>query len=158
MSGSTCDNCHRLRGPGFPSPGVGESASRKHHERRSASDVRPVIVVCRHATFAKIGATPVNGQTVSATEVSVGWLYVDNQGALWFQQDPLGAWTSSINVNFNQYFGISITPPPGKTPTYIGVPQNGSPVANPNSTPISNNLIITKCFQKGSGLVPGALG
>jgi hypothetical protein len=91
----------------------------------------------------------INNQTVVSTWVSVGWLYLDNNGGLWFQKDPAAQWTFTMNVNINQYFGLSFTPPAAQNPQYI---KN-----RPTTTPIANNLQTTKCFRRGRALVPGAL-
>jgi hypothetical protein len=94
--------------------------------------------------------TTVNSQTVVSNWVAVGWIYLDNNGGLWFQADPLAQWQISFTANLNAYFGISVTPPAAQNPMYIKNP--------PTSTPIANNLQTVKCFQKGRALVPGTLG
>ncbi len=80
---------------------------------------------------------------------SVGWIYLDDSGGLWFAKDPLAQWTTAYNFNFNKYFGISLTEPPGKDPVAIVKP----------TTPASQSNIQTiKCWKQGQALVPGALG
>ncbi len=63
--------------------------------------------------------------------------------------DPATQWTATMNVNINQYFGLSFTPPSAQNPQYT---KN-----RPTSSPIANYLQTTKCFRKGRGLVPGTL-
>ena len=91
--------------------------------------------------------TIANNQTVVANWTSVGWIYLDNNGGLWFQKDPLAQWSIAANLNINAYFGISIMPPAGQNPVYIA--------NRPTSAPIGSNLQVTKCWRNGRGLVPG---
>ncbi len=91
--------------------------------------------------------TIVNNVTVVAGWASVGWLYLDDNGGLWFQKDPAAQWTTAYNANINAYFGLSLTPPIAQNPVYVAKP--------PTSAPINNNLQTTKCFTKGRALTPG---
>ncbi len=91
--------------------------------------------------------TIVNNQTVVASWTPVGWIYLDNNGGLWFQKDPTAQWTMAFNANVNAYFGLSLTPPVGQNPVYLPNP--------PKTAPIANNLQTVKCFTKGRALVPG---
>lgn len=91
----------------------------------------------------------VNNQTVVGQWVSVGWIYLDDQGGLWFQKDPQAQWSLGLNFNLNQYFGLTLVPPPGQNPYYIA--------SHPTTAPGGKDLQVTKCFSKGRGLVPGAL-
>jgi hypothetical protein len=94
--------------------------------------------------------TIANNQTVINNYVSVGWMYLDNAGGVWFQKDPTSSWTASINLNLNAFFGIGITPPNAKNPEYIPNP--------PKVSAATDQLQTTKCFTKGRALVPGTLG
>jgi hypothetical protein len=116
--------------------------------KNGVTTVRTIIDINR----VNAGSTPttVNNQTVVSNWLAVGWIYLDNNGGLWFQADPLAQWTLTFNANINAYFGISVTPPSAQNPVYIKNP--------PTSAPISNNLQTVKCFQKGRALVPGTLG
>ena len=92
--------------------------------------------------------TVVNGQTVAATWTPVGWLYLDNNGGLWFQKDPASVWSVQYNLNINQYLGVGFTPPVAQLPVYV---------KPPTSTPLANNLEVTKCWVNGRALVPGTV-
>jgi hypothetical protein len=107
--------------------------------------VRSVIDV--NQVDAAVNPQIVNNQTVVGSWASVGWIYLDNGGGLWFQKDPAAQWTSTVNVNITQYFGLSVTPPIGQSPVYI---KN-----RPTVTPIANNLQTTMCWSNGRALVPG---
>jgi hypothetical protein len=110
--------------------------------------VRSVIDI--NQVNALASQTIVNNSTVANNWVAVGWIYLDNNGGLWFQKDPLSQWTVAFNANINAYFGISVTPPSAQNPVYIPNP--------PTVAPIANNLQTVKCFSKGRALVPGTLG
>ena len=92
----------------------------------------------------------VNNQTTVGQWVSVGWIYLDNNGGLWFQKDPAAQWTMAVNAKINANFGLSFLPPGGAKLAYIKNP--------PKTAPIGNNLQTARCFIKGRALVPGTLG
>jgi hypothetical protein len=97
-----------------------------------------------------LGVNPqiINNQTVVSSWAPVGWIYLDNNGGLWFQADPAVQWTTAVNVNINQYFGLAFTPPPAQVPVYV---KN-----RPTVAPINSNLQATMCWFNGRALVPGA--
>jgi hypothetical protein len=113
-------------------------------------DVSTRNVIDINQVNALASQTIANNQTVVNNWVAVGWIYLDNNGGLWFQKDPLSQWTVTFNANINAYFGISVTPPSAQNPVYIKNP--------PKAAPIANNLQTVKCFSKGRALVPGTLG
>lgn len=94
--------------------------------------------------------TILNSQKVANNFASVGWIYLDDQGGMWFQKDQQALWTTAYSINFNKYFGIAITPPPGQNPVIIAKP--------PTTSPIGSNIQTVKCWKDGSALVPGTLG
>jgi hypothetical protein len=106
---------------------------------RSVVDVNQVNAVARTQV--------VNNQTVAVDYTSVGWLYLDDGGGRWFQKDPAAQWTIAMNVNINQYFGISVTPPSAQNPVYVAKP--------PQISPVLDSLSTTKCWSGGTSLVPG---
>jgi hypothetical protein len=89
----------------------------------------------------------VSPTTVISDWVSVGWIYLDQNGGRWFQKDPLAQWTTTINFNVNAYFGLSVTPPLAQNPVYISV--------KPTVTSLSDGLQTVKCWAQGRALVPG---
>jgi len=93
--------------------------------------------------------TIANNQTVINNYTSVGWLYLDNNGGMWFQADPLAQWTTSMNLNINQFFGISVTPPSAKNPVYVPNP--------PKTSAATDSLQTVECWSKGQALVPGTV-
>lgn len=90
-----------------------------------------------------------NNQKVKNNFKAVGWIYLDDGGGLWFQKDPQAQWTIAYGVNFNKYFGLALTPPPGENPVAI---------TKPTTSPASSNIQTIKCWKQGQALVPGALG
>jgi hypothetical protein len=93
--------------------------------------------------------TVINSTTVASQLLPVGWLYIDNNGGLWFAEDPLANWTIGVNINVNASFGLSLTPP---------IARAAVPVPKQMSSPISNNIVVSKCWKQGLGLTPGAWG
>jgi len=114
--------------------------------KNGVTTVRSVIDVNQ----INVGINPqiINNQTVVSGWASVGWIYLDNNGGLWFQADPSAQWTVAVNLNVNQYFGLAFTPPPAQTPVYV---KN-----RPTVAPINNNLQAAMCWANGRALVPGA--
>ena len=116
-------------------------------DKSGAVTARSVVDI--NQVNARASTVVVNNQTVVSNWVSVGWIYLDNNGGLWFQKDPAAQWSIAVNVNINQYFGLGITPPAAQNPVYILNP--------PTSSPLNSNLQTTRCFGKGKGLVPGTI-
>ncbi|HEV2737599.1 MAG TPA: hypothetical protein VGU66_03375 [Candidatus Elarobacter sp.] len=83
--------------------------------------------------------TILNNQKVGNNWISVGWIYLDDGGALWFQKDSLALWTTAFNANFNKYLGITLTPPIGQNPVIIPKP--------PTTNPAGNNIQTIKCWK-----------
>ena len=142
--------------PGFPSGtcrqsdlqesmGVGDSLGPVNKD--NVETIRSVVDI--NQVNAATDIHIVNNQTVVGRWAAVGWIYLDNNGGLWFQKDPQAQWSLGLNFNINQYFGLTITPPPGQNPYYIA--------NHPTTAPGGKDLQVTKCFSKGRGLVPGAL-
>jgi len=94
--------------------------------------------------------TILNNQKVGNNWISVGWIYLDDGGGLWFQKDAQALWTTAFNVNFNKYLGITLTPPIAQNAVIIPKP--------PTTNPAMNNIQTIKCWKDGSALVPGTLG
>lgn len=93
--------------------------------------------------------TPVNGQTVANNYQTVGWIYLDDNGGMWFQKDPLSQWGLGTNLNFNKYFGTTLTLPTTQNPVYVVNP--------PKVMAATDNLQTMACWSKGRRLVPGTL-
>jgi hypothetical protein len=132
---------------GSNSLAVGTTLGEATNTATGVTTTRSVVDVNTVDSLAFLGTTQ-DGSGVGINFQPVGWIYLDQNGGLWFQYDSAAQWQYSINVNVNQYFGISLIPPPGKNATYIG--------PAPKVTPINNHLQVTACWTKGRGLVPGA--
>ena len=98
------------------------------------------------------GTNIVNGQTMYVNVRTIGWVYEDNNGAYWFQQDTNTDWTYSFGagVTVGSIVGASfgINSPPGSSAVSIG------------STPgrLENNVVATPCWQNGAKFYAGEVG
>jgi hypothetical protein len=107
-------------------------------------------VVDVNAVLAYGGAKVINGHRMILAPTFIGFLYLDNQGGLWFQKDPslspnfslsagqtINGWT--VSFGFSQSLGTDAA--------YIGM----KPTEMPHTTSI-------KCFTGGRGFYPDTIG
>lgn len=132
---------------GSPSLPVGTTLGEATNLATGQTTTRSVIDVNTVNSLAFIDTS--SGAAVGINYQPVGWIYLDNNGSLWFQYDAAASWSMGISWNLNKYFGISLTTPPGKNATFMGPP--------PKTTPINNHLQTTACWQHGRALVPGTV-
>lgn len=125
---------------------IGTTLGQATNTANGQTTTRSVIDVNTLSSLAFLG-TLADGSAVGINYQPVGWIYLDNNGSLWFQYDASAQWSFAINANINAYFGVTLVPPAGKNATFIGPP--------PKITPINNHLQTTACWSKGRGLVPG---
>jgi hypothetical protein len=92
----------------------------------------------------------VNGKTAVNNYQSVGWLYLDDQGGVWFQFDPLTPYSISVTWNVHRYFGLPLNiPNHPRYPVYVATP--------PKVAAANNHLQTVTCWGKGRTLVPGTV-
>lgn len=112
-------------------------------QARSVADI--------NAIYGFAGTNIINSSSYYTNLVTVGWVYKDNNGAFWFQQNSNLSWTYSLGGGITVGNLISgsfgINSPPGKSAVSIG--------SSPGK--IQAHEVASPCFSQGGQFFPGEI-
>lgn len=121
---------------GYANTGSGQQA-------RSVKDINAIY------GYSSVNIT--NGHTYYTNLVTIGWVYEDDNGAFWFQQNANISWTYSLGVGITVGRIISgsfaINSPPGKAAVSIG--------SSPGT--IGAHETASPCFSQGAQFFSGEI-